>query len=406
MSSPTTTQPAGGPEGPGGGGGARQEIADFVSAVRANLDDLSADEVAELTGGLEADLTDALAEEPGSVLSPAQRYGDPADYAGELRSAAGLPPRSGAASRGDAAVRARRRRQLLFGPDPAALTRIYHDGRTAVEQHPQWPAVREFLIVLRPAWWVLRAWVAVQLLLATFGAERGVVRGGFAGFLLLLLAIVISVQLGRNSPFADNSKWLAMTAGNLIAVVAFLPVVATSGGHDTYYSSQDSSYAPSPGLSLDGNGVSNVFAYDADGHLLTGVQLYDQDGHPLNISPDARDSAFENTDETVQPAAGTSPGTPQRWNVFPLQEQPMVQHTDAATGEESAEPGPVQSAQPPFTAVPPVIAGPAPTATDTPAGGNASPSPSGSPLARGESAPEGTSTPGASALPSPAATTK
>ena len=63
------------------GGRTSQEIVDFVAAVRAWLDDLSADEVTELTGGLEADLTDALAE-VGST--PSDRYGDPAEYASEL----------------------------------------------------------------------------------------------------------------------------------------------------------------------------------------------------------------------------------------------------------------------------------------------------------------------------------
>jgi hypothetical protein len=44
------------------GGGTPYEITDFVAAVRVQLNDLSADEVTELTGGLEADLTEALAE--------------------------------------------------------------------------------------------------------------------------------------------------------------------------------------------------------------------------------------------------------------------------------------------------------------------------------------------------------
>ena len=67
------------------------EVAQFVAAVRAELADLDPEVVEELTGGLEADLTDSLEAAPGNG------FGDPAAYAAELRSAAGLPPRPPAA---------------------------------------------------------------------------------------------------------------------------------------------------------------------------------------------------------------------------------------------------------------------------------------------------------------------
>jgi hypothetical protein len=78
----------------------RSEVRTVVAAVRTALDDLSPEEVEELTGGLEADLDDALADAgpPGDSLGgqgdPAASLGDPEVYAAELRAAAGLPPRA------------------------------------------------------------------------------------------------------------------------------------------------------------------------------------------------------------------------------------------------------------------------------------------------------------------------
>ena len=58
----------------------------FVARVRERLSDLPAEELQDLTEGLEADLTDLVAERGGGTL------GDPDEYAQELRSAAGLEP--------------------------------------------------------------------------------------------------------------------------------------------------------------------------------------------------------------------------------------------------------------------------------------------------------------------------
>ncbi|GAA3618916.1 hypothetical protein GCM10022223_39650 [Kineosporia mesophila] len=65
-------------------------IADYLAAVRTALADLPADEVDELTGGLEADLAESLAENG----SPVEVFGPPEAYAAELRSAGAGGPRS------------------------------------------------------------------------------------------------------------------------------------------------------------------------------------------------------------------------------------------------------------------------------------------------------------------------
>jgi hypothetical protein len=65
MTSPTT-QPVPNPTGT-----AAERAAAFVEAVRVELDDLTPDEVNELTGGLEADLADAPAEPPPEATGEA-----------------------------------------------------------------------------------------------------------------------------------------------------------------------------------------------------------------------------------------------------------------------------------------------------------------------------------------------
>ena len=66
--------------------GVQPEVAEFMGQVRAHLLDLEPEELQDLTEGLGADLSDLVAERGRGAL------GDPADYARELRSAAGLEP--------------------------------------------------------------------------------------------------------------------------------------------------------------------------------------------------------------------------------------------------------------------------------------------------------------------------
>ena len=79
------------------------EIVTFAEGVRAALADLPAEEVDDLTEGLEADLAESLAEDLRRTLP------DPVAYAAELRLAAGLPGRAAPARRGVAVTSATRR---------------------------------------------------------------------------------------------------------------------------------------------------------------------------------------------------------------------------------------------------------------------------------------------------------
>jgi hypothetical protein len=353
MSTPTTSSFA------PGEGGASREVGDFVAAVRAQLDDLAAEEVTELTGGLEADLTDALAESGGT---PAEHYGDPAEYARELRAAAGLPPRGSGRSR-----RRPPRRSLaveleesLFAPTRKTLGQWMN----RLEEQPWWPSVRDFLVVLRPAWWVLRAWVVVRALLVMLGAGDAVVPAGAVGLILLLGAVWLSVQAGRRGPLTLGRREL-VAGWNVVAAVVLLPLLFLSIG-DQAYDSGD--YEPPGGLSSNGTPLNNIFPYDSQGRPLTGVQLYDQDGHPLDIDESNRTWYDETTGGQEQLVPGSPPGSAPRWNAFPL----MVQSSDPRTGQ----PGPVVAAPLPLSGVPPLLASPTPeTLPSTPVSPEVTPTP-------------------------------
>ncbi len=130
----------------------RDELLRYAAAVRAALDDVPARERADLLEDLEDHLREVAAE-PTEPLE--ERLGSPEDYAAELRGAYyGVDAR-------DAAARS-----------PGLL-----DGARALAQSLQreardfWLELRAFPVKLRPAWWVLRGYLAV-VVLASLMVER------------------------------------------------------------------------------------------------------------------------------------------------------------------------------------------------------------------------------------------
>ena len=282
----------------------RADVGSYVAAVRAELADLDADVVEELTGGLEADLSE-LAAEADTPL--ADRIGSPVAYAAELRSAAGLEPSSRLAT-----ARARSSRTWSrVRSEAGSATRSIRELRS-------WAPLREFLIVLAPAWWVLRAWVAYELLARPLlGDPYSAVPSGAERWLLLIAMIVLSVQLGRER---ERPRWLtrAVVLGNVAALIA-LPIAADGVADGPYAEYPEYEYASVdgfPGLAVDGVPVSNIYAYDADGEPIYGVQLFTQDGTPLEISESARGDEFRNGVRSLLPAIDDDGD--RLWNVFPL----------------------------------------------------------------------------------------
>lgn len=243
--------------------GLAEGVAGYVSGVRAELADLPVEEVDDLTGGMEADLSELAAECGGDL---AGRLGSPTLYAAELRSAAGLPERV-AGSGG-------RRRPLA-----EALTHARSSFAMLTDQHPGLRSVTAFLVTLRPAWWLIRGYLlALGLWSVLNGSMRGVRPHGVLQYVMALAAIVVSVQLGRGwSRRTAVLGPLLVLANTAAVIVGFMASVSGEGSY--YYAG---SYSSPPGVSLDGQQVDNIFAYDADGKRISGVRLFAQDGRPLD----------------------------------------------------------------------------------------------------------------------------
>jgi hypothetical protein len=246
------------------------DVATYAASVRAELFDLPRDQAEVLLEDLEDHLREIAAEAGGPL---AERLGSPEQYAKELRAAYG-------------AAQANQRR---LGP----VLRDLQTARAWVTESDWYRQVRAFLPELRPAWWVLRAYLAVLVLTAALspGYELGPIpnpgtKHGLAQIFATGVAIWVSVRLGRrNRPLPQPARVLAVSANVLIAFVAILVLgnmrsFAYSQVIGTLYQGQppsDAAFAAGP--------VTNIYPYSQDGKPLTNVLLYDQDGRPITIQP-------------------------------------------------------------------------------------------------------------------------
>ncbi|QIM21685.1 hypothetical protein G7075_12050 [Phycicoccus sp. HDW14] len=306
--------------------------------MRAWLADLPADDVEELTFGMEADLAERAAE--GDVRL-GDLLGEPEEYAAELRSAAGLPPRTatveGASSPG------------WFGELSAAV-------RTAgVDAVARWPWLRD----LRPVWWVARGLVLGWALAVVLGT---------ALWMLPVLSAAASFALGRAlaRPPRGTGVGVAVTLANVLAALLLFPSLVSA--LDEPADGPVDGWNP-PGISLDGSQVSDLYVYDAAGNRVEGARILTEDGRGLFVDP----GAVNGDDEVpLRPDGSADVAT----DVFPL-----------VVGDRDPWAGSGTGWTPPLT-LSPLPGAPAPTAS-----GAASPSPSPSPSASMASSPVPTATP-------------
>jgi hypothetical protein len=273
------------------------EVAGYAAEVRAQFADLPADESADLLEDLEDHLREVATEDAGTLR---ERLGAPAAYARELRQAAGLPePGEGSGSGGPGAG-SRPRRRLRAGArqamaDAELRARRYRAGREVLDYLPS----------LRPAWWVLRGWVAVRILEAMTTAAHPwheitlipqVGNSTFVGLVALLVAIPASVYAARQT-VPDGWRRRAMGAGEGILVLFTIGMALSAIGNQGDYADTRSgvSYVQQsrPGLVEDGKPISNLYVYDQNGKQLNGVFVYDQDGLPLDAAPFAVESYID-----------------------------------------------------------------------------------------------------------------
>jgi len=246
-----------------------REAQAYLDGVGASLADLPVDDRADLLDELATHLDELATEGDAPLVS---RLGSPQDYAAELRASAGLPP---ARSRG------RGRSELLAG--------LRGDVERA-RKNALVAATLDFLTVLRPVWWVLRAWIVVVVLARLSRPQRAedwssdliLVPAGMVSFWLLLAAVVASVQIGRRGAHLGRRAGAIVAVINLFAALAFLPVLESLADASARYGSLEYLAAvPYHGVYSAGEQVTNVYAYDAAGQRLSDIRLYDQDGDPL-----------------------------------------------------------------------------------------------------------------------------
>jgi hypothetical protein len=311
------------------------EAARYVDGVAAQLADLPDDDRADLLDELAAHVDELVAEGDTPLTD---RLGSPAEYAAELLASAGLPP---ARARGRAGAQALDRLRRAAG-------------------HPRVRAASDFADALRPVWWVLRAWVVVGLVAMWPGQTTPtwadfmplVPRVGtpLVGLLVLLAAVVASVQLGRRTPLLGARRRWAVVALNVGTALLLVPVLGSVGEathpNDVYLDAGTTEVPPHEGVFAAGHQVWNIYAYDASGRMLHDVRLFDQSGRPLSLglSPDS-------TRQVVVDAQGRLVE-----NAFPyryLEPDGTVAHPDAGPtvvapplGGSAASPAPSASASP------------------------------------------------------------
>ncbi|OWV10435.1 hypothetical protein B5D80_06560 [Micromonospora wenchangensis] len=249
-----------------------QEITDYVERVRAALADLPPQTREELTEDLPEHLAEVAAEADGSLVD---RLGTPEAYAAELRAAAGA---------GDPAAGRRaleRRIASVLGRARARIDRL--DARFGpVFGHA---TAGEFLRLLRPAWWVARAYLAAMLLtaLSTDGPLGLLPRldgHAFVGLLMFVGLLYGSVWLGRRTHELRSWRRWALHASS--AVLALFAIGAVADVDDHARSGYDYGYE-STSVDNPYNEVQDVYVYDSEGRLVENARLFDQNGTPIRL---------------------------------------------------------------------------------------------------------------------------
>jgi hypothetical protein len=248
----------------------RDEITAYVEGVRRELAGLSETTRDELLEDLPEHLAEVRAEGSGTLV---ERLGTPVAYAAELRASAGVvggfpepPPNRLVAliEARDSGLRALHRADLRVGPVIG------------------YEKASDFLILLRPAWWVLRGYLVAMALAYLIEGNRNTIGllpriGGNDLVALVLLGgcVIVSILLGKQtlSRWPKYALWSGTAVLVLFAMGGFL-----AADDDT----RNPGYADAG--SYDGNPYSNVndvYVYDGQGRLITGARLYDQDGSPI-----------------------------------------------------------------------------------------------------------------------------
>jgi len=326
-------------------------VSAYATAVRSHLSDLPAEQVEDLTDGLEADLAEALqdaagpsvaeASEGSQLVDLARRFGPAGDYAAELRAAAGLGVAAAQSGRG------RRLNGRVHGLRDA-VRRIVADGRdralVVAEPLRSAPAARwlvDLAAAMRPLWWLLRGWVWFVLalgVLSPFEASLDrFVPGTPGAWFLALLAGGLSVAVGRG---LGRGVTLVRRGAAVLSVIAVLaaPWALSSFDTEVHWRLSNGSYPvyietpvvsevlPEEGVFVDGQQVSNLFVYDAAGNPLSDVQIVDDRGRQVRaVASSTSEWSMPGVAEPWSFVPRTDADGRTHWNVYPLLGAPVSQ---------------------------------------------------------------------------------
>lgn len=278
-----------------------QDIADYVDRVRAALADLPPAVRDELTEDLPEHLTEVAAEADGSLVD---RLGEPEAYAAELRAAAGADGPGGDRHLGGRIAVARVRLDARLRAFDARLGPLLGYAKAS-----------DFLRLLRPAWWVLRGWLAALLVSAALGEPSGLLPrlgdSAVAGLFLLAGGVLASVWLGHRSGGLRGwpRRLLRLgTAALLLFSFAMLVDVDQNAESDEF------GYK---GVSVGDryDSVQDVFVYDSEGRLVENARLFDQNGVPIRLG-------YPSCVDPAQPDAALRTGYPFCPQLAPFRPRP------------------------------------------------------------------------------------
>lgn len=233
------------------------KIHKFAVAVRAELADLPETEVISLTEGLEADLTERLAEEGYGF-----EFESPSEYAAELREAAGITPKAA-------------KRKTFSGAD------LTQNIESWFRKSTLGTALIDFGVSVRPVWWVLRAAVAWYVFV-------GFLYSFMDGLVLLPILVFLSIQWGRKKWFTNKFFAAILLPLNLMAIVLLVPAQAmlVQKVNNYAYAEQILREMPSSeGLRYNGEQITQLRAFDKEGREIDGLTFKDQREIPIEIPP-------------------------------------------------------------------------------------------------------------------------
>lgn len=253
---------------------AQDEITAYVEGVREALSGLPEPAQLELLEDLAEHLAEVQAEGQGTLV---ERLGTPQTYASEMLAAAGFvggfpsPPVSRVSPLSELGGRA---------------TGLLREADVRTGHVIGYAKMSDFLVMLRPAWWVLRGYLVAMVLAHLLGDNGGNIGllpriGGSELVALALLAgcVIVSIVFGRKG--LSLSRWprYALWSGTAVLVI-----FAISGFVTADDSSRQSSYVDvsNYGGNPYGN-VQDVYVYDSQGKLVEGARLFDQDASPIQL---------------------------------------------------------------------------------------------------------------------------